>query len=110
MLVTKTKKTEILNTLNTKIHLKMEKPFKYYPQINGIKEEIILDKNIGENVFKSKLNVNGCFPKINDDGSISIISNETKEEVQNFIAPFAYDSKYTAGIADEHFVQIASTN
>jgi len=79
------------------------KTFKYYPQINGIKEEIILDKNIGENVFKSKLNVNGCFPKINDDGSISIISNETKEEVQNFIAPFAYDSKYTAGIADEHF-------
>ncbi len=51
MLVTKTKKTEILNTLNTKIHLKMEKLFKYYPQINGIKEEIILDKNIGENVF-----------------------------------------------------------
>ena len=76
---------------------------KYYPQINGVKEEIILDKKIGINHFQSKLTVDGCYPKINEDGSISLVSSETEEEVQHFIAPFAYDSQYTAGVADEHF-------
>ena len=76
---------------------------KYYPQINGVKEEIVLDDNIGINRFQSRLIVDGCYPKINEDGSISLISSETEAEVQHFIAPFAYDSQYTTGISDEHF-------
>ena len=76
---------------------------KYFLQINGIKEEIILNAKADTNIFKSSFKTEGCIPIINDDGSISLISRKTGKEVQNFVAPFAFDSEYVAGIADEHF-------
>ncbi len=76
---------------------------KYFLQINGIKEEIILDDKTDTNIFKSILKTKDCAPFINEDGSISLISSQTGKEVQRFVAPFAYDNAYVAGIADEHF-------
>lgn len=52
---------------------------KYSPQINGVKEEIILNANKNINVFKSKLIANGCTPVINEDGSVSLVSDESGE-------------------------------
>ncbi len=49
------------------------------------------------------LKTNGCTPVINEDGSVSLISSETGEEVQNFTAPFAFDNAYVEGIEDNHY-------
>ncbi|MDE5671630.1 MAG: hypothetical protein K2I14_09270, partial [Eubacterium sp.] len=76
---------------------------KYFPQINGVKEIITLDNRIEANTFASLLKTNGCTPVINDDGSVSLISSETNEEVQNFSAPFAFDNAYVEGIEDNHY-------
>lgn len=76
---------------------------KYFPQINGVKEIITLGNKIDINVFKSLLKTNGCTPIINEDGSVSLISSETEEEVQNFTAPFAFDNAYVEGIDDYHY-------
>ena len=76
---------------------------KYFPQINGIKEIITLDSRIERNTFESVLKTNGCTPVINEDGSVSLISSETGEEVQNFTAPFAFDNAYVEGIEDNHY-------
>ncbi len=76
---------------------------KYFPQINGIKEIITLDSRIERNTFESVLKTNGCTPVINEDGSVSLISSETGEEVQNFTVPFAFDNAYVEGIEDKHY-------
>lgn len=78
---------------------------KYFPQINGIKEEIFLDEKITDNVFRFSLKTSGCTPVLNEDGSISLIGNASGEEVQRFTAPFAYDSVHTEGIADVHYTE-----
>lgn len=78
---------------------------KYFPQINGIKEEIFLDEKITDNVFRFSLKTSGCTPVLNEDGSISLVGNASGEEVQRFTAPFAYDSVHTEGIADGHYTE-----
>lgn len=75
---------------------------KYFPQFNGIKEEIILDEKINSNTFSFTFTTKNCYPILNNDGSISLLNSE-KEEVQKFAAPFAYDSAYIQGMEDEHY-------
>ena len=75
---------------------------KYFPQFNGIKEEIILDEKIDSNTFSFSFKTKNCYPVLNDDGSISLF-NDKNEEVQSFAAPFAYDSAYVQGMEDEHY-------
>ena len=75
---------------------------KYFFQLNGIKEEIMLDQNIGKNSFSFLLKTKNCTPVSNEDGSISLLNSEN-ETIQSFAVPFAYDADYVEGIADEHY-------
>ena len=75
---------------------------KFYPQLNGIKDEIILNSNINKNVFSFKLNTENCDAVLNEDGTITLM-NDDNGVVQTFSAPYAYDSEYIEGFADEHY-------
>lgn len=82
---------------------------KFYPQLNGVKDEIVLNSNIGQNVFSFKLTTSNCTAVLNDDGTVSLISNENKESVQTFAAPFAYDNEYVEGDRNEHYIDCSYT-
>lgn len=75
---------------------------KFYPQLNGVKDEIVLDKNIGQSAFSFTLKTNNCTAVLNDDGTVSL-KNKDGKSVQTFFAPFAYDSEYVEGEKDEHY-------
>ena len=77
---------------------------KFYPQLNGVKDEIVLNSNIGKNIFSFKLTTSNCKAILNNDGTVSLISNDNSESVQTFSAPFAYDSKYIEGDKNEHYI------
>lgn len=77
---------------------------KFYPQLNGVKDEIVLNSNIGKNIFSFKLTTSNCKAILNNDGTVSLISNDNGESVQTFAAPFAYDSKYIEGDKNEHYI------
>lgn len=81
---------------------------KFYPQLNGVKDEIVLNSNIGQNVFSFKLTASNCTAVLNDDGTVSLISNDG-ESVQTFSAPFAYDSEYVEGDRNEHYIDCSYT-
>lgn len=81
---------------------------KFYPQLNGVKDEIVLNSNIGQNVFSFKLTTSNCTAVLNDDGTVSLISNDG-ESVQTFSAPFAYDSEYIEGDRNEHYIDCSYT-
>lgn len=82
---------------------------KFYPQLNGIKDEIVLDSNIAQNVFSFKLTTKNCQAVLNEDATVSLISRENKESVQTFSAPFAYDSEYVEGDKNEHYIDCEYT-
>lgn len=82
---------------------------KFYPQLNGVKDEIVLNSNIGQSVFSFKLITDNCTAVLNDDGTVSLIGNDSKDSVQTFTAPFAYDSAYVEGEFDEHYTDCAYT-
>ena len=76
---------------------------RFYPQLNGVKDEIVLNRNINQNSFSFELKTNNCTAKLNDDGAISIINNDDIV-IQTFTAPFAYDSEYVEGDLNSHYV------
>ena len=75
---------------------------KFYPQLNGVKDEIVLDQNIDKTVFSFELKTENCTASLNDDGTVTLV-NANGENVQTFSAPFAYDSKYVEGVYDAHY-------
>ncbi|MCM1286632.1 MAG: DNRLRE domain-containing protein, partial [Bacteroides sp.] len=77
---------------------------KFYPQLNGIKDEIVLDSNIGKNAFSFELNTKNCNAVLNDDGTVSLLSSEDESVVQTFSAPYAYDSEYVEGEMNSHYI------
>ena len=76
---------------------------RFYPQLNGLKDEIVLNRNINKNSFSFELKTNNCTAKLNEDGTISIINNDDTV-IQTFTAPFAYDSEYVEGDLNSHYV------
>ena len=66
----------------------------FYPELNGLKDEIILSATPASPVFEFTLTTTGATADLNKDGTISIIDKKTKEAVQTMNAPFAYDSDY----------------
>ncbi|MBQ2567874.1 MAG: hypothetical protein II572_05560, partial [Clostridia bacterium] len=66
----------------------------FYPELNGLKDEIILSTVPSSPVFEFTLTTTGATADLNKDGTISIIDKKTKEAVQTMNAPFAYDSEY----------------
>ena len=74
---------------------------RYYPQLNGVKDEIILNQNINKYAYSFSLETENCTAQINEDGTVSIV-DQNECEVQVFEAPYAYDSVYVDGETDEH--------
>ena len=66
----------------------------FYPELNGLKDEITLSAAPSSPVFEFTLTTTGATADLNKDGTISIIDKKTKEAVQTMNAPFAYDSDY----------------
>ncbi len=77
---------------------------KFYPQLNGVKDEIVLNTNTGKNTFSFELKTENCDAVLNDDGTVSLIGRDDSSIVQIFSAPFAYDSKYIEGMKDKHYI------
>ncbi|MBQ8468989.1 MAG: DNRLRE domain-containing protein, partial [Clostridia bacterium] len=77
----------------------------FYPELNGLKDEIILSSAPKSPVFEFTLATKGATADLNKDGTISIIDKKTKEAVQTLNAPFAYDADYVGDIpeGDPHF-------
>ncbi len=75
---------------------------RFYPQLNGVKDEIVLDRNIGQDSFSFELNTENCTASLNEDGTVTL-TNANGETVQTFSAPFAYDDEFVEGIYDEHY-------
>ncbi len=76
---------------------------RFYPQLNGVKDDIVLNENIGKNSFSFELSAENCSAVKNEDGTISLINDTTNKNVQTFALPFAYDSVYVVGYDDEHY-------
>lgn len=76
---------------------------RFYPQLNGVKDEIILNHNINKNTFSFELKTENCTAQLNEDGTISLVNKEGTT-IQTFAAPFAYDSEYVEGDNTNHYV------
>ena len=75
---------------------------RFYPQLNGVKEEIVLNADIGQNTFSFKIATENCKAVLNDDGTVSLLDQDGNA-VQTFAAPFAYDSAYVEGDYGAHY-------
>lgn len=76
---------------------------RFYPQLNGVKDEIILNQNINMNSFSFELKTKNCTAQLNGNGTISLI-NSDGSTIQTFAAPFAYDSEYVEGDINSHYI------
>ena len=76
---------------------------RFYPQLNGIKDEIILDDNIGKSYFAFRIETDNCIASMNEDGTV-VLTNSDNEIIQTFSKPFAYDNAFVEGIYDEHYI------
>lgn len=76
---------------------------RFLPQLNGLKDDIVLDKYNGKNSFDFTLDVGKNTAAINSKGEIEVINSETKEIIQTFAVPFAYDAVGNESDTDGHY-------
>lgn len=74
----------------------------FYPQLNGVKDEITLDKFTGQTNFAFRLTTENCTALLQKDGTVELQNSDGKC-VQTFAAPFAYDSAYVVGDKNGHY-------
>lgn len=74
----------------------------FYPQLNGVKDEITLDKFTGQTDFAFRLTTENCTAILQKDGTV-VLQNSDGKCVQTFAAPFAYDSAYVVGDKNDHY-------
>ena len=74
----------------------------FYPQLNGVKDEITLDKFTGQTDFAFRLTTENCTAVLQKDGTVELQNSDGKC-VQTFAAPFAYDSAYAVGDKNDHY-------
>lgn len=74
----------------------------FYPQLNGVKDEITLDKFTGQTNFAFRLTTENCTAVLQKDGTVELQNSDGKC-VQTFAAPFAYDSAYVVGDKNDHY-------
>ena len=79
---------------------------RFLPQLNGIKDEIVLDRYNGKSDFEFTLHTGDHTAAINSKGEIEII-NSKREIVQTFAVPFAYDAQGNEGDTREHYTDCA---
>ena len=73
----------------------------WFPELNGVKEEIVLTSYTGINKFSFLLSTYGCTAKVADDGRVQLINGD--EVIQEFRPAFAYDSLGGEYSQDEHY-------
>ena len=76
---------------------------RFYPQLNGLKDEIVLNTPNEKNTFDFKLTLKGCMARLNEDSTVSLLSKTSGEEIQTFTSPYAFDSEFTEGDYSEHY-------
>ena len=76
---------------------------RYTPQLNGLKEEIVINSYTGKTEYDFYLYTANKIAAINSYGDIEIIDPETKEITETFKAPFAYDSSGGFDETSEHY-------
>ena len=64
----------------------------YSPQLNGLKENIILEQYTGQNSFDFILDTHGNTAELVDGSVVEIKDNDTDEIVNTLLPLFAYDS------------------
>lgn len=79
----------------------------YIPQLNGVKQEIILNKYRNKNEYTFEIITNNCIVEKDNDGYVRV-KDTTGKTVQTFSKPFAYDSLGCEGIENEHFTNNCS--
>ena len=67
---------------------------KYYNTSTGIKEDIILNKNIGKNKFDFEINTDGDLPILSEDASmIQVYDKDDPDSIKYYFADlYSYDS------------------
>ena len=78
---------------------------RYYPQLNGSKEEIVLNSYSGKNYFDFLIDTDKAKAVINSQGDVEIIDTEKREVIDTFSAPFATDSAVELDISGEHYTK-----
>ena len=76
---------------------------RYTPQLNGVKEEIIVNKYTGVTNYSFKLKTQNATAAINSYGAVEIIDKDSGEIVDTLAAPFAYDSSGGFDSTSEHY-------
>lgn len=74
---------------------------RYYPQLNGLKDEIVLNQNINKNTFSFDLTTDNCNARLTDEGTITLVDSNSNV-LYTFEVPYAYDSEYVEGERNEH--------
>lgn len=81
---------------------------RFYPQLNGIKDEIVLNNDINKYDFSFRIETENCTALLNEDGTV-VLADSDNNIVQTFSKPFAYDSDFIQGIYDEHYIDCQYT-
>ncbi len=76
---------------------------RFTPQLNGLKEEIVINQYTGKTSYDFNLYTYGYVAAINSYGDIEIIDKESKEIAETFKAPFAYDSTFGFDETSVHY-------
>lgn len=76
---------------------------RYSAQLNGSKEEIILDRKPKNNTFSFTLKTENAIAAINSYGDVEIIDTTSSNIVDTLSAPFAYDSSGGFDSTSEHY-------
>ncbi|MBO5462641.1 MAG: RHS repeat-associated core domain-containing protein [Clostridia bacterium] len=76
---------------------------RYAPQLNGIKEEIIVASYTGKTTYEFTLYTENAVAAINSYGDIEIIDKNNRKIVDTFKAPFVYDSSEGFDQTSEHY-------
>jgi len=79
---------------------------KYYPQLNGVKEDIILNSYTGTNEFSFSLTVEDGYAVLNEDMTVTVYKYNSDEASDTFIPPYAIDSFKDEDFTsyEQHFV------
>lgn len=82
---------------------------RYSAQLNGSKEEIILNKKPKNNTFSFTLKTENAIAAINSYGDVEIIDTTSGNIVDTLTAPFAYDSSGGFDSTSEHYTDCTYT-
>jgi len=78
----------------------------YIPQLNGLKENIVLDEYTGVNTFDFILNTNGDNATLIDGKTVEIKDQESGATINTLLPLFAYDSHEDAGLTESvHYTE-----